>query len=745
MFRAIGGLSIRYRWVTIAFWVALTAIGVAVMPSPGEFSMSTGFLAHGVESINARHLMNEKFPQDQGTASSAITVIYNPGGLTPTDEAYARQAAADVRSYDGSGNLVSVTSVFDQPALRPYLVSADNTTMLIPVGVGSEAFAAETGESVKAIRDNLPTPPPGTQVLVSGDAGLGGDHAQACLDALKATAIVTVALIAVVLLLAYRSPVAPLVPLLTIGVSTGVSLGLVGLLMAAGVEFSSFLEQFLILIVFGAGTDYCLFMVSRYREELGKGLGRQHAVLATMDRVGPVIASSAAVVIVGFLAMALARFEMLRTIGPGMALAVGVTLLAGVTLVPALMASVSPRVFFWPYGPTSSRDVEPHGAWKWLGRAVVRVPAGVLTAGLVLLLGPLAYLPSLNLTFEIDKELPASYESVRGYELISQRFDPSEALPVYVVAERNGTWRTPQGLAQLSALGERLSGTNGVKFVRSAVRPLGQPIPTDAALSSPELLALYVSAEGDTSRLMVGPSAGVFSNAAYDTVRDIRQQADAWASENNATVVVGGTSAEPVDLIDAINSDTPRIALLVTLGTFIVTALLLRSVVAPVFLLGSVFATVAATLAVTALVFQRVVDFRYDGVDWAVPLLLFVLVVVLASDYSIFLMSRVKEEAEQHGLIEGVERGVAHTGGVISAAGLILAGTFAALLLTPIGSLVQMGFAIAFGVLLDTFVVRPLVIPAIARMLGRWAWWPGPLSRKTATEQAQAVTGPLVR
>ncbi len=737
MFATIGRLAVRFRWVVIAAWLTAAVVGVVLMPGAGQFSMSTGFLAHGVESVDARHLLNDKFPAEAGTASSAMLVVFNPAGLSAADEAYVRGVARDVRGYDPSGNLVSVTSAFELPELRSNLVSADGTTFLLPVGVASEAFAAETGDSIRAIRERLPAPPAGTRVLVSGDAGLGGDHMQACLAAVESTAVVTLVLIALILLLVYRSPIAPLVPLLAIGVSAAVTLGIVGLLMRAGFEFSSFLQQFVIVIVFGAGTDYCLFMLSRYREELQRGLSHEAAVVRVMDRVGAVIASSAVVVVVGFLALAFAEFEMFRTIGPGLALAVVVMLLAGLTLVPALMAAIAPRVLFWPAQPVldAGGDPETGGVWGRLGALVARAPSAVLAAGLLLVLIPMLYLPSLRQTFEMDRDLPASYESVEGLEIVTSRFDESEFLPIEVVVQRPRTWLSAGGLDELASLGDRLAGTAGVSFVRSPVRPLGEPVPAAVALASPQILGAYVSADGGTARLMLGATAGTYRSATYDTVRAIRAEASAWsASSVGASVLVGGPSAEAVDLIDAMNADTPRIVLLASLGVLVVIGLLLRSVVAPIFLLASVFLTVGSTLAITAFLFQRVLDFRVQGVDWTVPIFLFVLLVVLASDYSIFLMSRVKEEAETHGLVAGVARGVAHTGGVISAAGIILAATFGALALGPIASLVETGFAIAVGVLLDTFVVRPLVIPAIARLLGRWAWWPGPLFRAPSGE-----------
>lgn len=743
MFATIGRLAVRFRWLVIAVWVVAAVAGVLVMPGASEFSMSTGFLVHGAESVNARHLMNEKFPEERGTASTALLVLENPGGLTPSDEDYARRVISEVQGYDPSGNVVGATSVFERPELRANLVSADGTTLLIPVGIGTEAFGAETGDSVTAIRDNLPPPPAGTRVLVSGDAGLGGDHIQACLDAVAGTAIITLVLIAFILLFVYRSPIAPLVPLAAIGVSAAVTLGLVGLLMRAGWEFSSFLQQFVIVIVFGAGTDYSLFILSRYREELRRGHESHEAVVRTMGRVGAVIASSAAVVVVGFLAFAFAEFEMFRTIGPGLALSVVVMLLAGLTLVPALMAAVSSRALFWPARPqaldaASIDTAERRSAWGRLGRLVTVAPGRVLLGGLVLLLVPTVYLPSLRQTFEIDRSLPTTYQSVAGLEIVAKRFDASDFLPVHVVVQREAGWLSVEGLAELDRLGGRIASLDGVTFVRSALRPLGEPIPAELALATPQVLAAYVAADGTTARLMVGAESGTYTNAAYDTVRAIRTEASDWASEAGTVALVGGASAESVDIVDALNADTPRIVTFAVLGVLVVIGLLLRSLIAPLYLLASVFVTVATTLAVTAFAFQEVLDFRTTGIDWTVPIFLFILLVVLASDYSIFLMSRVKEEAEDHGLVAGVRRGVAHTGGVISAAGIILAGTFGALALTPLANLVQVGIAIGLGVLIDTFVVRPLVIPAITRLLGRWAWWPGPLFRTPAEEPAAA-------
>ncbi len=734
MFESMGRSIVRYRWPIIAAWAVVALLGALAMPRTSEFSMSTGFLAHGVEAVDARHLLGQAFPQQTDAASTAILVLEDPRGLTSADDAYARRVISEVASYATMANVASVTSVFDRPDLRSSLVSADGTTLLIPVSLRTDMFAAETADTVKALREKLPAPPAGSRVLVSGDAGLGGDHIQACLDAVEGTAVVTLALIAVILLLVYRSPVAPLVPLLTIGVSAVVSLGILGLLLRAGFSLSSFLQQFLIVIVFGAGTDYGLFMLSRYREELRRGYGRDDAVIRVMSRVGVVIASSAAVVAVGFLAFSFAQFEMFRTIGPGLALSVAITLVASLTLVPALMAALSPRVLFWParvdpVGADALARAERTGWWGRLGGAVSVAPGRVLFAGLVLLLIPMLYLPSVRQTFEVDKELSSTYGSVQGLEIVTSRFDPSAFLPVDVVAQRAAGWRGVEGLTLLAQLGDRLGRVDGAGAVRSAVRPLGEPIPPQVALATPQALAPYVSADGTVARLVVGMRPGTYSNAAYDTVRGMRTAARDWAARDpGTTVLVGGASAESTDLLDAMNADTARIVIPASLGVLVLIGLLLRSAVAPLYLLGSVYLTVGTTLAATGFFFDKVVRLGSSGIDSFVPIFLFVLLVVLASDYSIFLMSRVKEEAEEHGIVAGIHRGVAHTGGVITSAGIVLAGTFGALAITPLAQLVQMGFAIALGVLIDTFVVRTLVIPAITRLLGRWAWWPGPLS-----------------
>lgn len=738
MFKRIGGLAVRFRWPIIVAWVVATGIGVVVMPRASEFSMSTGFLAHGVQSVDARHVLEKAFPTQGAAASTALIVIENQKGLTPSDERYARELVGKVPSLGARGSIVSVTSPLDDPQLRASLASADGTTMLIPVGISTDTFDAKTGDTVNAIRAGLPAAPSGTRVLVSGDAGLGGDHLLACLAAVEGTALVTLLLISVVLLLVYRSPVAPLVPLAAIAMSAAVSLGLVGMLMRTGWVFSSYLQQMAIVIIFGAGTDYCLFMLSRYREELRRGQSREAAVMRVMERVGAVIASSAAVVVVGFLAFAFANFEMFRTIGPGLALSVAVTLLAGLTLVPALLAVASPRILFWPARLEPVSPSAPAGVWGQIGSLVARAPVRVLAAGLVILLIPALYLPSVRQTFEIDRELPSTYDSVQGLDIVSARFGGGQFLPIEVAIQRSAGWASPEGLAAISGLGDRLASLNGVGGIRSAVRPLGQPVPAQLALAQPAILAPYVSADGQTARILATSANDTYANASYDTVRTIRAAAGEWARANGATVLVGGASAESVDLIDAMNGDTPRIILFASVGVLLVIGLLLRSVVAPVFLLASVFVTIGATLGVTAFVFQNLLSFRTTGIDILVPVFLVVLLLVLASDYSIFLMSRVKEEAEEHGLVAGIARGVEHTGGVITAAGVILAGTLGTLALTPLASLVQIGFAIAFGVLVDTFVVRPLVIPAIARLLGRWTWWPGPLFRLSPSPEDRA-------
>ncbi len=659
-------------------------------------------------------------------------------------------------------------------------------------------------------------------------------------------------LVVILLIAIYRSPVAALVPLATIGIAFLVARGVLGIIGNAGVSIWSQLDVFLIVMVFGIGTDYCLFLVSRFREELGRRGSRLEAMRHTVGRIGAVIGASALAVIVGLAGMAVARYQMIQTMGPVLGLAIFITLLAALTLAPAL-ASAFGKKLFWPrHEDTGEAAAKRPGFWARIATFSTGKPAIVVGIMLVIMLLPYLALPGLNRSFDQLAEIPPDSESVAGFKILQEHYDIGEMDPltVLIVAPDGKKLTDPDSLAALAKISDDLRALNGVVKVQSTVLPegtgqtpaaltvsgqlssigegitaslaaastdpsilfsdnvsagfgtlagylgeLAQSFPWVAGeasyqavladlqgigqtlgemknqaappaslvgtlqvefasftadldalsqvfeqhgnpvLFSPSLMAsspelqglvdLFFSQDGRTTRMYIVLDAYPQSDGALTAVGKARQALQSSLGNTalaGSEAVIGGTSAELGDVRQVLDEDFNRVLLVVIAAIFIVLALLLRSLVAPLYLLATVLLSYGTTLGIVTWIFQGVLG--QDGISFMIPIIVFVLLVALGSDYNIFLMSRVREESVTRPTRDGARLAAMATGGVITACGIILAGTFGVLVITPIRTLLQIGAAVAIGVIIDTFLVRALLVPAVASLLGRWNWWP---------------------
>jgi RND superfamily putative drug exporter len=869
VFLRLGASVLRARVLIVIVWAVAAVASVLLAPPLSSVTATgtAGFLPAGSASRLAADRLAARFPEEAGSASATI-VLFREGGLTDADHALAATIAERLRADDAPAVLrdilVSVQGAADASELAALYRSPDGAVELLDLRMTGSAYGDPVKDAVDAIRvviANALPPTDAPEVSLTGNAAIARDYLGAITEGTDRTTLVTVALVVVILLLIYRAPVAALVPLITIGAAFGVARGVLGVMAQAGWQIPSLLDTFIVVIVFGVGTDYAIFLLSRHREELAR-LPRAEATVVTVGRIGEVITASAATVIVALLSMAVASFGMIQTIGPALAVAVAVTLVAGLTLTPAL-AVLAGRWLTWPRhevhaGEAAVRD----GAWDRLGRFVVRRPGLVSTLVLAGLLIPVLAVPSMRVEFDALQELPATMESRRGFDRVADHVDRGSLLPVTILLESpDGTdWASPTGLATLAAAGERLAATDGVRAVRTLVSPTGDGSIADAlrpsvtlrtiadglgamtggglapdalailedpatlarvdtavayldglARAFPDLAAteplaglvadthalrdaiatygadgatatarqaallalitvstglpdalaataavfagrpddLYLpvdaapdptlawllatrrSADRAATRISVVTVDEPYAVGAFDTVRRLRALvADPTRLTAGApgslvpidVASVAGPTAESADVQAVIGEDFRRVGLITVLGILVVLALLLRSLVAPIYLVATVLLSYATTLGLSTLLFQGVLGHR--GVDYFVPLIVFVLLVALGSDYNIFLMSRVREESTGADLRAGIAVASARTGTVITSAGIILAGTFLALIAAPLVILEQTGLAVAMGVLIDTFVVRSLLIPALTALIGEWAWWP---------------------
>jgi RND superfamily putative drug exporter len=533
---------------------------------------------------------------------------------------------------------------------------------------------------------------------------------------------------------------------------------------------------FAIVMLYGAGTDYCLFLISRYREELAAGKPSLTALIDSVAGVGEAVTASAATTICGLGLMALAEFAKVRCGGPAIAVSLGVALLASLTLTPALLALVG-RYAFWPVGipRVATTTAECEGLWGRLSHGVVRRP---LLIGLVSFcaLMPLAMLGlTVKPSYRATAELSPQSSSVRGLETIARHFTPGELGPITLLLEADQSWDSPRGKQIIEHLSVGFGVLPNVAEVRSLTRPLGQPLtpmvePPPAKGGFLAHLVSKVSAnledrvqtvtrahylarngEKHVTRLDVVLRTDPFDPRSSETLEVIQT----WAADavpmlakemSSIRTETYGITVSSKDMATVTESDRARINWMVVLGVLLILFLLVRHLGLALYLLGTVLVSYFATLGATMILAHLAHGRPFGEVDWRVPFFLFTILVAVGADYNIFLLSRAMEEKKRHGGREGLRRGLAHTGGTITSCGLIMAGTFATLMLAGLNTLVQVGFALAFGVLLDTFLVRPFLVPAFTL----WLWdndppteQPAPPTPDTHRPAAETEAAPI--
>jgi RND superfamily putative drug exporter len=772
MLDRLGRFTARYApWVIMA-WLAAAALLVLFAPSLEHVGVQneTAFLPPSAPSQRANRVLQHLYPGD-ATLNSGIVVFSRAGRpLTAADDAWIERWVTGLKTPAMRDRITSIQSDVTDPLLTSELRARDGRADLVIVGFASSPFSTANNATVALLRHQLASAPAGLAHHLTGVPGLAADQATSLVTSFARATLITVVLVLAILFLVYRSALAPLVPLVTIGAAYLVARGLIGIMAAHGFKVASLVDPFLIVMVFGAGTDYCLFIVSRYREDLRSGDQASQTLRRSMRVVGVVVAASGATVIVGFMSMLTARFGLYRTMGPAIGIAIALTVLAAVTLTPALLEVAGSRLF-WP-GPLRSTKAEPSrggGRWERLAATVQGRPLEILLAGISLLELGAAGIGWFHPNFDLVKELPPYADARAGYAAIAEHYPAGTVAPVDVVIETPGPILTGPYLTAIDHLTDDLKAQPGIAQVRSVTQPTGSPLTsaTVANLASindlginpnkvditpllnaidspgglrfnagllrryPQLvdggpLAFFQGAGGHSTRLVVTLAVDPFSPQGLAVVRDLDTKVNdalAGSALSGARLSIAGPATFFSDMQTIGNHDLRVIAAVLIAGIFVVLALLLRSLVAPFFLLASVVASYAATLGLTSAVFDGI--FHQSLSFWLPPFLL-VILVALGADYTIFIMSRIREEAAAGTEIhQAVGHGLTATGKVITSAGVILAGAFAALVTAPLSELRQIGFAVTVGVLIDTFVVRTLIVPAATMLLGRWAFWPG--------------------
>ncbi|MDP4089986.1 MAG: MMPL family transporter [Bacillota bacterium] len=1003
-FYRLGKKVIKFKWIVLVAWILAAGLILWRAPQLSKVARSDQeiFMPGNVDIVKYSHMMKELYP-DKGSGSSVFLALERKGGITDEDRTYGKSLEDFLLSNKSQYNVQDIKSPFSQKELEDSMISKDKESAIVAVSLSSSSFSDASNAVIRSIRDNVikgkdskaPAAPQGLTVNVTGDAALGEEEIDTIQSSMAVTGKITVALVIVILILIYKSPIAPIVPLFTIGLSFFISRGVIAAMTYLGLKVSSFTETFLIAVLFGAGTDYCLLIISRYREEIVNGKAPLEALADAFANTITAVLSSGGTVIVGFLCMAFAQFGLFNTTGPRIAVGVGITLLAVLTVTPALLAILGERIF-WPVLPSKNIEKEKRGSsfWKKLSVVVTSKPGIFIISCLVVLTPFIICTKNITRTFDNLAELPKTSDAVVGFNVIKAHFDQGEMLPVKVVLKSDKDLWSNEALQTIDNIAQNILKVDGTAKVRTATRPLGEQINevslhkqiglftdgldeintgfdpiidgmnkmqdgvktaanglNNAAQGMNTLADKTQEAADGTSKVGAGMgtlssgqqsaisgmddinsglgsiSAGVVQSkqginsmytalqnakasmdellkynlllmadknfqTAYGTVKgvldnmpaviagldkvssgvsevqkgtvstedglksikagidqsrtaldtvvkgmgaikdnqkkagsDLQTAADglsqiaegfdpskkgladmksgvstvedasrAYSSDGKnlssvfylpegtlekypelkaamqnyittdgkgitfevvlstppygaesldsinkirdaiaftikgsplqkAEFHVGGSTASSDELRSMTSSDFVIVMICVLMGIFIVLAILLRSLIAPFYLILTIIFSFGTTMGIAYLVFQVILG--KPGLSWSVPFFSFCILVALGVDYNIFLMTRVREEYKPRDIAGGTARALASTGGIITSCGIIMAGTFGAMVASPITMLVQIGFTTVVGLLLDTFIIRCLVVPAIAVKVGELNWWPG--------------------
>ncbi|HEV3002036.1 MAG TPA: MMPL family transporter [Solirubrobacteraceae bacterium] len=686
----------RAKFLVIAAWV----LAAAAMAGPGQKLADVteddfaSFLPERAESTEVQRLLAERFPG--GETAAGLIVYRREGGLTAADRA---KIARDAERLQQAIPLKGRPVVPFAPGAPRELVApgGDAAYTVVATALDFEKQGDWGAEAREIVGSNDDRP---LEVYVTGNLGFGADFIEVfeSLDAMLLLA--TVLLVLVLLGAIYRAPLIAVAPILVVGFATMVANGLIYLYAEAGNTVTSNTTQILIVLMFGVGTDYCLLLVSRYREELHRVEDRHEAMQRALRRAAPALLASGGTVIAAMLVLLLADAGSTNGLGPVSAIGVACVLLAALTLFPAMLTFFG-RTGFWPrrgavaYDPTGDVAAS-RGLWRRFGDSVLQRPAAAL-AVTVALFGVFALgLLSYEEDYSIGGAFKTEVESVQGFEVLGESFSAGALDPTAVIVRRAGGAATP---ADVAAVRERLGAIPGVASV------------------SPEPLR---SEDGRLARLDVVFRDDPYSDAALARVDTMRERLRGLGPGVQA--LVGAGSAVQSDFNEASEADLRRIVPVALLVITLILGLLLQAIVAPIVLILTVMASFFGTLGLSIFFFVEVAGDR--GVDASLPTFAFIFLVALGIDYTIFLMSRVREEARLHGTREGTLRALAATGPVITSAGLILAGTFSVLMTLPVTFAFNIGFMVAAGIMLDTFVVRTVMVPAAVELLGDRVWWP---------------------
>jgi len=691
-------------WVWSAtIWILLAIVLSVFAPGGKEFVTANkdGGLPSDAESIIAEKNLEKYFPADGGLPLFAV--FHYEDGLTEEDLIGFSETLESLQVDAALGEVKVVPLTKLPPEARATFLSEDGKTFFVPLTLPGELESKELNTLVKSIKKDVDSKiDDDIEVSWTGPAGIASDAVELFSKADVVLLLSTVGIILVLLLVIYRSPLLTLIPLAGAAIVYVVVDKIIGLAtQAEWFLVDSQALSIMTILLFAVITDYSLLIFSRYREELKKYESVTEAMNETMRHVKEPIFFSGSTIILGVATLFFALYEPYRNFAPAFAIAAIAMLIAGLTLLPALFALIG-RKAFWPVIPIYGEAQDDKSSiWGKVATKVTKRPAMFMVPILLLLLIGAWNVTNMKESYDLIESFPEDLSSRIGYERLGESFTEGSLAPstlLFVSKEK-------MGMEEMLVAIEKLEKLPGVDSITAQGNPSTE--------------------DGKSAKFSIIFKGNPYDKEALDAVKEVRANSEKILRDAELTetkLFVAGESAKNADIRDVNKRDTIIIMSIMTVLISIMLGLQTRSIIAPVYMMGTILLSYAATLGLSLFLFD--VFLGLEAISYRIPLYTFVFLIALGVDYSIMLIARIREEMKSMPFEDAVRRGVDRTGGVISSAGLVLAATFLVLATMPIYELKLFGFIMALGIIIDTFVVRPLLIPAILILLGKWSFWP---------------------
>lgn len=693
----------RLWWLSISIWVLLTVVLSAFAPTANEFveANKNAGLPADTEAILADKKIEKHFPQDEGMPLFAV--LHKKDGLTEDEIIEYAEAWETVNKDTAFGEITIPSLVELPPEVRAAFLSEDETTFFTMITLPDGLEGNDLHKLISSIKEDVAKEIESeVELSWTGPAAIAADAVELFSRADLVLLLSTVGIILILLLVIYRSPLLALIPLVAAAIVYAFVDRLIGLLASGGLfTVESQALSIMLILLFAVVTDYSLLIFSRYREELRQHESVDDAMRVTVRHVKEPIFFSGSTIVLGVATLFFALYEPYRNFAPVFVIAAATMLIAGLTLLPALFAVIG-RKAFWPVIPKYGEKTEDKKSiWGKVANSVTKRPVLFMVPIMFLLLLGTWNVTNLKESYDLIDSFPEDLSSRVGYERLSDSFSPGSLAPgtLLFVSEEGFEGK------DLQTVIDHITDKPGIEEVTT----FGNPI----------------SEDGKAAKFSLTLSGNPYDVDAFDTVLELRDEGESLLKEaglTNTELFIAGESAKYADIRDVNKRDTVFVMILMTILITIMLGLQTRSILAPVYMMGTILLSFGATLGLALLLFDVFLDL--EAINYRITLYSFVFLIALGVDYSIMLIARIREEMKALPFDDAVRRGVERTGGVISSAGLILAATFLVLATMPIYELKLFGFIMALGILIDTFIVRPLLIPAILIKLGKWSFWP---------------------